>query len=122
VVVADGFISTVAVLAAAHLALAEGGTLLPALVVAHHSAEQGHGVALDALGTLADAVRDPVDAALADVRPLLALDMRLGEGSGAALALPLVRAAARLLRDMATFASAGVPGAMDAVAAGGGAA
>jgi nicotinate-nucleotide--dimethylbenzimidazole phosphoribosyltransferase len=85
---ADGFISTVAALAAVRMA----PDAARALFVAHRSAERGHGAALDALGE----------------RPLLALDMRLGEGSGAALALPLLRAAAAVLRDMATFASAGV--------------
>ncbi|HLM67554.1 MAG TPA: nicotinate-nucleotide--dimethylbenzimidazole phosphoribosyltransferase, partial [Longimicrobium sp.] len=67
----------------------------PALFFAHRSAEQGHGVALEALGG----------------RPLLELDLRLGEGTGAALAIPLLRAAARVLREMATFQSAGVSGA-----------
>ena len=47
------------------------------------------------------------------LRPLLDLDLRLGEGSGAALALPLVQAAARVLRDVATFDSAGVSGAKE---------
>jgi nicotinate-nucleotide--dimethylbenzimidazole phosphoribosyltransferase len=47
------------------------------------------------------------------LRPLLDLDMRLGEGSGAALAIPVVAAAARILRDVATFDSAGVSGAKD---------
>jgi nicotinate-nucleotide--dimethylbenzimidazole phosphoribosyltransferase len=42
------------------------------------------------------------------LRPLVDLDLRLGEGSGAVLALPLVQASARLLREMATFDSAGV--------------
>jgi nicotinate-nucleotide--dimethylbenzimidazole phosphoribosyltransferase len=44
---------------------------------------------------------------------LLSLDMRLGEGSGAALALPIVASAARVLHDVATFDSAGVSGAKD---------
>jgi nicotinate-nucleotide--dimethylbenzimidazole phosphoribosyltransferase len=43
-----------------------------------------------------------------DARPLLDLEMRLGEGTGAALAMPLLRSAAAVMRDMATFASAGV--------------
>src|SRR5262249_22168105 len=47
------------------------------------------------------------------LRPLLDLDMRLGEGSGAALAVPVVQAAARVLRDVATFDSAGVSGAQE---------
>jgi nicotinate-nucleotide--dimethylbenzimidazole phosphoribosyltransferase len=87
-VMADGFISTVAALAAVRIDADAARTLF----VAHRSAEHGHGAAIDALGE----------------RPLLALDMRLGEGSGAALALPILRAAAAVLRDMATFASAGV--------------
>jgi nicotinate-nucleotide--dimethylbenzimidazole phosphoribosyltransferase len=90
-VVADGFISTVGVLAAVRM----DPSIAPALFFAHRSAERGHGVALDALGA----------------RPLLDLDLRLGEGTGAALAIPLLRAAARILRDMATFESAGVSGA-----------
>jgi nicotinate-nucleotide--dimethylbenzimidazole phosphoribosyltransferase len=64
------------------------------LVAGHLSTEPGALRALDALG----------------LRPLLDLGMRLGEGSGAVLALPVVAAAARVLRDMATFDSAGVSG------------
>jgi nicotinate-nucleotide--dimethylbenzimidazole phosphoribosyltransferase len=45
------------------------------------------------------------------LHPLLQLEMRLGEGTGAALAFPLVEAAAAILREMATFESAGVSGA-----------
>ena len=62
------------------------------LIAGHLSTEPGALRALDALG----------------LQPLLDLGMRLGEGSGAALALPVVGAAARVLRDMATFDSAGV--------------
>ena len=58
----------------------------------HTSAEPGHAIALRALG----------------LRPLLGLDLRLGEGTGALLALPLVASAARALREVATFDSAGV--------------
>jgi len=87
-VMADGFISTVAALAAVRMV----PEAADALFVAHRSAEHGHAAAIDALG----------------MRPLLALDMRLGEGSGAALALPVLRAAAAVLREMATFESAGV--------------
>jgi nicotinate-nucleotide--dimethylbenzimidazole phosphoribosyltransferase len=58
----------------------------------HRSAEPGHRVALQHLG----------------LRPLVDLDLRLGEGTGAALAFPLVEAAGALLREMATFDSAGV--------------
>jgi nicotinate-nucleotide--dimethylbenzimidazole phosphoribosyltransferase len=101
-VVADGFISTVAILCAARIvhALDDGDAtnLAAALFFAHRSAEQGHGLALDACAALPGY----------DARPLLHLDMRLGEGSGAALAMPILRSAAAIMREMATFASAGV--------------
>jgi nicotinate-nucleotide--dimethylbenzimidazole phosphoribosyltransferase len=87
-VVVDGFVVGAAVLVAARLEPA----VLGYCVFSHRSAEAGHGPLLAAL----------------DARPLLDLDLRLGEGSGAALAMPLVRAAARLLAEMATFGSAGV--------------
>jgi nicotinate-nucleotide--dimethylbenzimidazole phosphoribosyltransferase len=86
--IVDGFIVTAAVLVAARLEPAVAGHC----VFAHRSAEPGHARLLEALGAA----------------PLLDLGLRLGEGSGAALAVPLVRAAARLLGEMATFASAGV--------------
>jgi nicotinate-nucleotide--dimethylbenzimidazole phosphoribosyltransferase len=63
-------------------------------VFAHCSAEHAHRALLAHLG----------------VEPLLNLDMRLGEGTGAAMALPLVRAAIALLTEMATFEDAGVSG------------
>jgi nicotinate-nucleotide--dimethylbenzimidazole phosphoribosyltransferase len=87
-VVVDGFIASAAVLVAARLEPA----MLDHCTFAHRSAEPGHARVLDALGA----------------EPLLDLGLRLGEGSGAALALPLVRASTRLLDEMATFASAGV--------------
>ncbi|MEN9937574.1 MAG: nicotinate-nucleotide--dimethylbenzimidazole phosphoribosyltransferase, partial [Chloroflexota bacterium] len=87
-VLLDGYIATSAALVAAALAPAARGFL----IAGHRSAEPGHRVALAHLG----------------LRPLLELDMRLGEGSGAALAIPLVRAASRVMREMATFADAGV--------------
>jgi nicotinate-nucleotide--dimethylbenzimidazole phosphoribosyltransferase len=63
-----------------------------ACVAGHRSAEPGHALALEALG----------------ITPLIDLELRLGEGSGAALALPLVGAAVRALREVATFDDAGV--------------
>ena len=95
--VADGFISTVAVLCALRMA-GDDERLAQALFFAHRSAEGGHGIALAACDAFAGC----------DARPLLQLDMRLGEGSGAALAMPLLRAAAAVMRDMATFEAAGV--------------
>lgn len=90
IVLVDGFIAT----AAAALALARAPEIRPALVFAHRSAEAGHGALLDRLGAV----------------PLLDLGLRLGEGTGALLAWPLLRAAAAMLRDMASFADAGVSG------------
>jgi nicotinate-nucleotide--dimethylbenzimidazole phosphoribosyltransferase len=84
----DGFTVTVAAAFAARLAPA----VLDYCIFSHRSAEQAHGALLEHLGA----------------RPLLDLGMRLGEGSGAALALPLVRAALDLYGNMATFESAGV--------------
>jgi nicotinate-nucleotide--dimethylbenzimidazole phosphoribosyltransferase len=88
VVVVDGFIATAAVALAE--ALRPG--VLAACVFAHRSAEGPHARWLQLLGA----------------RPLLDLDLRLGEGSGAALAWPLLTAACALLADMASFESAGV--------------
>lgn len=87
-VVVDGFITGAAALVAAQLAPAS----VDAMLAAHRSSEPGHSVQLDALG----------------LQPLLDLQLRLGEGSGAALALPLVRMACAVLAEMATFDSAGV--------------
>lgn len=83
VVIVDGFISSVAALAAIRLAPAAQDYC----VFAHASAERGHAALLEALG----------------VQPLLQLGMRLGEGSGGVLAAPLVRAAAGLLNEVATL-------------------
>jgi len=88
VLVIDGFIVTAALLAAARLA----PTLLDYCVFAHRSGEPGHAVQLDHLGA----------------RPLLDLGMRLGEGTGAALAFPLLAAACAFVNEMASFESAGV--------------
>jgi nicotinate-nucleotide--dimethylbenzimidazole phosphoribosyltransferase len=87
-VVLDGVIAAAAALAARALAPDAVG----AMIAGHRSAEPGASVALSALG----------------LTPLVDLDLRLGEGSGAALALPLVQSAVRVLRDVATFDSAGV--------------
>jgi nicotinate-nucleotide--dimethylbenzimidazole phosphoribosyltransferase len=89
-VVLDGFISAVAGLLAVRLEPAVRGYL----VAGHRSAEAGHRAVLEAL----------------DLAPLLDLGMRLGEGSGAVLALNLVAGAADVIRDMATFDAAGVSG------------
>lgn len=99
-VVADGFISTVAILCAGRMAPTDAARaeLAAALFFAHRSAEHGHAAALEACDALPGC----------DARPLLQLDMRLGEGTGAALAMSVLRAAAAIMRDMATFASAGV--------------
>ena len=101
-IVVDGFISSVAVLAALHIARDDSperaSQLASALFFAHRSAERGHGLALEACAAFAGC----------DATPILDLGMRLGEGTGAALAIPVLRAAAAVMRDMATFASAGV--------------
>jgi nicotinate-nucleotide--dimethylbenzimidazole phosphoribosyltransferase len=88
-VLIDGFIASVAALAAFRL----NPSCRPYLIFSHRSAEQGHRLVLDAL----------------EARPLLDLDLRLGEGSGAALALPVLRLACALHNGMATFAEAAVP-------------
>ncbi|MEA2664120.1 MAG: nicotinate-nucleotide--dimethylbenzimidazole phosphoribosyltransferase [Candidatus Eremiobacteraeota bacterium] len=87
-IVLDGYI----VAAAALLAAAIAPAALDYCIAAHRSREPGHAVALERLGLV----------------PLLDLDLALGEASGAALALPLVGAAARMVREMKTFAEAGV--------------
>ncbi|MEO0427611.1 MAG: nicotinate-nucleotide--dimethylbenzimidazole phosphoribosyltransferase [Pseudomonadota bacterium] len=89
-VVVDGFIATTAAL----LALAARPELRPSLVFAHRSAEPGHQRLLEHLG----------------VEPLLDLGLRLGEGTGGILALPLLQAAAAIMAEMATFESAGIAG------------
>lgn len=90
VLLIDGFIVTSALLVAARLAPA----ILDYCVFSHCSDERGHAQMLRCLGA----------------RPLLQLGLRLGEGSGCALALPLLHAAVGFLREMATFASAQVSG------------
>lgn len=84
----DGFISTAAYAAASLICPAVSGYC----VLSHASAEPGYARVIQALGR----------------KPLLHLDMRLGEGSGAALSMFLLRAAANIYNDMATFSDAGV--------------
>lgn len=91
VILVDGFIATAALLVAN--VLAPG--VVRYCVFSHCSNERGHRRMLEHL----------------DGKPLLALDLRLGEGSGAALAWPLVQSAACMLNEMATFADAGISGA-----------
>lgn len=90
VIVVDGFIASAAVLVAAALR----PQVVQRCVAAHESAEPGHRLLLNQLR----------------LEPLLRLDLRLGEGSGAALAWPLLESACRILREMASFESAGVSG------------
>jgi nicotinate-nucleotide--dimethylbenzimidazole phosphoribosyltransferase len=92
-VLLDGYISTAAALAA--VAIEPG--VRDWMLASHRSAESGHGVAL----------------AWLKLEPLLDLELRLGEGTGAALTLPIIRAALALHGKMATFSEAGVSGAVD---------
>jgi nicotinate-nucleotide--dimethylbenzimidazole phosphoribosyltransferase len=102
VVIADGFISTVAILCAARMAREFGPAIANAFSVSvflsHRSAELGHQLAIDAYA----------EATGSSQKPLLDLGLRLGEGTGAVLAIPLIRSAAAIMRDMATFDSAGI--------------
>jgi nicotinate-nucleotide--dimethylbenzimidazole phosphoribosyltransferase len=88
VIVLDGFIASAAVLVAQALR----PHVVQRCVATHESAEPGHRLMLKSLG----------------LEPLVALDLRLGEGSGAALVWPLLESACRILREMASFESAGV--------------
>ena len=90
VVLVDGFIAGAAALVA-HALVPQ---VMDYLVFCHRSAERGHSALLAHL----------------DAQPLLTLDLRLGEGSGALLAWPLVQSACAFLNDMASFESAGVSG------------
>jgi nicotinate-nucleotide--dimethylbenzimidazole phosphoribosyltransferase len=90
VVLVDGFIAT----SAALCALRARPDAAPYVLFAHRSQEPGHRLLLEAV----------------DAEPLLDLEMRLGEGTGALLALPLLRASCAMLAEMATFESAGVSG------------
>lgn len=87
-IVVDGFICGSAALAATRIAPLTAGYLISS----HRSVEVGHRLVLQALGT----------------KPLFDLDLRLGEGTGAALAMNLVEASLCILREMATFTAAGV--------------
>jgi nicotinate-nucleotide--dimethylbenzimidazole phosphoribosyltransferase len=87
-VVIDGFICT----AGAAVACAIAPNVRNAIIAGHLSQEPGHRVLLESMG----------------VKPLLQLDMRLGEGTGAVLTFPLIEAAVRIYNEMATFGSAGV--------------
>ena len=89
-VIVDGFVAT----SAAAIAYAVNPHAIDHCIFAHTSAESAHGKALAAMG----------------VTPLLDLGMRLGEGSGAALGMVLVKTALHLHKNMATFAAAGVSG------------
>lgn len=89
-IVVDGFIATAAALVASRLS----SKALDVCFFAHQSDEQGHRLVLELMG----------------VTPILSLGMRLGEASGAALALPILRTSTRLFCEMATFESAGVSG------------
>jgi nicotinate-nucleotide--dimethylbenzimidazole phosphoribosyltransferase len=91
-VVLDGFIST----AAAALAYAVEPKVKDILFAGHISEEPGHRVLLEYIG----------------LEPILNLGMRLGEGTGAVLAMMVIEAAIRMLNEMATFSSAGVSGAL----------
>lgn len=93
-VLVDGFISSAAYAAA----LAVRPALAEYAVLSHASAEPGHSRALARLG----------EACPGAFQPLLDLGMRLGEGTGAALAYHLLRSAAAVYNDMATFSAAGV--------------
>ncbi len=87
-VILDGVIAGAAALAACAVAPDAAGCLL----AGHRSVEPGHTISLEQLG----------------LRPLVDLELRLGEGTGALLALPIVQSACRALREVATFDSAGV--------------
>jgi nicotinate-nucleotide--dimethylbenzimidazole phosphoribosyltransferase len=92
IILIDGFIVTAALLVAIDL----HANVLDYCIFAHQSDENGHAKMLNYL----------------NVKPLLNLGMRLGEGTGAALALPLVQAAVNFLNEMASFESAGVSGSL----------
>ena len=86
--VIDGVIALAAAVAAAEI----DPSAKKVMIAGHRSTEPGASIALAHLG----------------LRPLLDLDLRLGEGTGACLAVPIVQTAARILHEMATFDDAGV--------------
>jgi nicotinate-nucleotide--dimethylbenzimidazole phosphoribosyltransferase len=88
IIVVDGFIATAALLLATKI----DKTVLPNCIFAHTSGEQGHEKMLQFL----------------QAKPLLQLEMRLGEGTGAAIAIPLIKSAVNFLNEMASFETAGV--------------
>ncbi|WP_420488401.1 nicotinate-nucleotide--dimethylbenzimidazole phosphoribosyltransferase [Gottfriedia acidiceleris] len=87
-ILVDGFICTIAALLAREIS----ETAAEYMIVGHRSVEPGHEIALKLLGK----------------KPLLDLDLRLGEGSGAAVVFPILQSATLMLKEMATFASAGI--------------
>ncbi|TDG00435.1 nicotinate-nucleotide--dimethylbenzimidazole phosphoribosyltransferase [Paenibacillus piri] len=87
-VVIDGFISSAAALVASRIAPQSASYM----IASHLSQERGHARLLEAIG----------------ISPMLSMDMRLGEGTGAVLAFPLIEASVNVMKEMATFASAGV--------------
>lgn len=87
-VVIDGFISSAAALIAARLAPLS----VPYMIASHLSDERGHRMMLEAIG----------------LKPILQMNMRLGEGTGCALCFPMIDSAAAIVNEMATFASAGI--------------
>ncbi|MGE5372038.1 MAG: nicotinate-nucleotide--dimethylbenzimidazole phosphoribosyltransferase [Solirubrobacterales bacterium] len=91
--VIDGYISGAAALIAARLAPLS----VRYMIASHESAEAGHRYLLELLG----------------LTPVLKLNLRLGEGTGAALAIGMLRAAMKIVHEMATFDSAGISGAID---------
>lgn len=88
-ILVDGFICTVSALLAKKICPAVSDYM----IVSHHSAEPGHHLAVQLLG---------------HKKPILDLGMRLGEASGAAVAFPILQSAALMLKEMATFTSAGI--------------
>lgn len=87
-IVVDGFISSAAALVASRIAPLATGYMIPS----HLSHEQGHRLLMEHIA----------------LRPILQMDMRLGEGTGAVIVFPIVEAAVKLMNEMATFESAGV--------------